>query len=784
MTEGWNSIPDPLDVLASPRTGDDQAEPRARYGDIDTNGPLAAEPDWSYYPRAIYRRRWTAITVLFLALLTGVMRNLKAVPVYEAVVRVLVEPERVNLVKIDDPVSNGTSSDANIAILRSRWLVRKTLESLERWPAAAPVSASAAAAVTPPPSPPPVQPGSTLTVEGVLSSARNAVQNALGFSPPAGMPRTDETLEQTASIDGFLGGLDASLTTTGLLDITYRSSNPVEAAKFANAHAQQYMGQTLERRFEAVKEVTDWLSVRLADQRQKLDGSEVALARFREDNHLSAVGAENQAVLRLNALSVDLTKARTTRLEKEALLNRAQALRSDTAALDRIGPMAASGTIQQLKAEIERLQRDRAQLGQSLREKHPDMIKLQNAIQTAQQRLDDERARILSAMRDEVTSAQTLETALSAQLNSEKSDATSQNKQGLQLSILMREVESNRQIYDMLVQRARDADIAKDINPSRNRILDPARVPQSPISPNKRRDLMVSFAMGLTLAILLPLGFEFLDNRIKSPEQLLASLGLPFLGLLPEVHPKRWSRRQAAPLLSNGVTQQFLECVRQLRTNIVFSFTEGSSRSMVITSSGPAEGKTVVASNVAIALAQLGHRVLLIDGDMRRPKVHEFFGLACEPGLSNLLVGDAKASEVVQKSGVQDVWVLPAGHRPPNPCDLLGSESFKRFLAAARDHFDWVLIDAPPALAVTDACIVAHMTTGVLFVVGAERVTRPAARRAIAQLESVQAKFVGAVLSRVDLDGHAYYYSHYYRHKYTDYYADQPSSKSGATPAA
>jgi capsular exopolysaccharide synthesis family protein len=202
---------------------------------------------------------------------------------------------------------------------------------------------------------------------------------------------------------------------------------------------------------------------------------------------------------------------------------------------------------------------------------------------------------------------------------------------------------------------------------------------------------------------------------------------------------------------------------------------------MVITSAGPAEGKTVVASNVAIGLGQLGQRVLLIDGDMRRPKVHEFFDMEAEPGLSNLLIGEKKASEVVIQSQVPNVWVLAAGHRPPNPCDLLGSDRFKAFLASVKEHFDWILIDAPPVLAVTDACVAGHAASGVLFVVGAERVTRPEARRAIDHLMAAQARFAGVVLSRVELERHAYYYSRYYSRKYTDYYAHPSPVRSSAS---
>lgn len=178
----------------------------------------------------------------------------------------------------------------------------------------------------------------------------------------------------------------------------------------------------------------------------------------------------------------------------------------------------------------------------------------------------------------------------------------------------------------------------------------------------------------------------------------------------------------------------------------------------------------MVAGNMAVGLAQSGQRVLLIDADMRKPKAHEIFALAQEPGLSNLLVGQAKASETVRKTTVPGLWVLPSGHPPPNPAELLGSSRFRDFIGSLKDHFDWVVIDSPPVMAVTDASLIAHLATGVLFVVGAEMTSRHAARSALGQLEHVQATLVGAVLNRADLDRNPYYYSQYYRREYAQYY--------------
>jgi capsular exopolysaccharide synthesis family protein len=225
------------------------------------------------------------------------------------------------------------------------------------------------------------------------------------------------------------------------------------------------------------------------------------------------------------------------------------------------------------------------------------------------------------------------------------------------------------------------------------------------------------------------------------------------------------------PLINNGVPNNFLESFRAVRTNLLFASADEGGRSVVVTSTGPSEGKTVVSTNLSIALAQAGQRVLLIDADMRKPRVHKVFGFSQEPGLSNVLVGSAKTSEVVRTTEVPGLWVMPAGPHPPNPAELLGSKRFKDFLASLTQHFDWVMVDTPPVMAVTDASVVAHLATGVLFVVGAEMTSRHAAARALEQLQHARAKFIGGVLNRVDLQHNSYYYSQYYKREYTDYYA-------------
>jgi polysaccharide biosynthesis transport protein len=322
-------------------------------------------------------------------------------------------------------------------------------------------------------------------------------------------------------------------------------------------------------------------------------------------------------------------------------------------------------------------------------------------------------------------------------------------------------------MFEGLLQRTRETDIAGELKTSNIRVVDHAEVPRRPITPNKVGNMFIGLFGGALLGIGLAFFFEYMDSRVKQPEEIRTQLGLPFLGMVPAFDAKE---TQGPPLIGSGMPSEFAEAFRTIRTNVLFSSADAGPKAIVVTSTSPGEGKTVVSANVGMSLALAGQRTLLIDADMRRPKTHELFDIAMEPGLSNLMVGDAKASDVVKKTQTPNLWVLSAGKQPPNPAELLGSKRFKDFITSLGTHFDWVIIDSPPVMAVTDASIVSHIAHGVIFVVGAEMTTSGSARAALDQLDSAKAKYVGGILNKVDVRHNAYYYGRYYRREYQEYY--------------
>ena len=724
------------------------------------------------YVRTVYKRRWLAIPVFLVVAVIGILSAVREVPLYQARTQLMIDKDTPTVSTLDQMFQSGDGwyNDAfyqtQYRILQSRSLAKKAIDELKMWdqPLGKPVDAPMALD--------PVtlaRTGASKLYHGVkgLAGADEPVRTA-----PTEPRGSDESDLQASKIDQFQGGVSIEpVRNSQLVDILYTSTDPDFAAKAANALARAYIGQSMEYRFSESKEAADWLGQQLTEQRKALEASEAALQAYREKNGAVSVAdsASNIVVQRLTDLNGALTKAKTERINKEALYNQLKSAEV-SGKLDTFPAVLANDYIQKLRADLSDLQRQQAQLAERYGERHAEMIKIRAAVESADAKLKVELSKVVESVRNEYQAARSEEQSLQEALNNQKAEALSQNRTGIEFGVLQREVESNKQLYESLMQRTKETGISSERKNTNIRVVDEARVPGSPISPNVRRSTMLSLVAGLVLSLGLVFFVDYMDNRLKTPQDLKAYLGVPFLGLIPTV-PK--GKNAVNPLLTEVDAPSFAEAFKTVRTNVLFSSAEDGIRSLVVTSAGPGEGKSICSANIAIALAQSGLRVLLVDADMRRPRVHEIFDVAEEPGLSNLLTGNSKASEVIQKSKVNGLWLMSAGHIPPNPAELLSSPRFVDFLGALEDHFDWVVLDTPPVLVVSDSMVVANKATGVVFVVGADQTTRGAAHNAVEQLTSANAVVIGSVLNKADIHRHSHYYSSYYRKEYARYYVKQ-----------
>ena len=745
-------------------------EPRAPI----STPPVLEERHVMDYMRVIYKRRWIAIPVFVILFVIGTVNALRQTPVYQAHVQLLIESDTPKVARLDQMFQseNGYYDDefrqTQFRILQSRTLAKRTVDAMKLWDAPRLGNGP--------------EPKATISITGsvftLLSWASRPFagddkpQKPFDTTPSAAedAARKAETSRQSARIDEFLSGVSVSpVRNSRIVEVRYASTDPGFAADAANAVVRAYIQQNMESKFATSKDAADFLSEKLGEQRKALEASEAALQVYKEKNGTVSVAdsASNIVVQRLTDLNGALTKAKTDRINKEALYNQLKSAEG-SGALDTYPAVISNEYIQKLKADVSDLQRQQTLLAQKYDVRHPEMIKMRSAMESADAKLRGELAKIVESVRNEYQAALTEERGLQGALDAQKSEALSLNRKGIEYGVLTREVESNKQIYESLMQRTKETGISSDLRASNVRVVDPAEVPGWPISPNIRRDILVSFAFSLAVAVGLVFGFEHLDNRIRTPQELKAHIPVPFLGMVPTAaKPKDGSPN---PLVSNGAAPNFAEAIKTVRTNVLFSSAEDGLKALVITSAGPSEGKSLIAANLSISLAQAGQRVLLIDADMRRPRVHEIFDVPQEPGLSDLLTANAKSVDAIRKSETAGLWLLSSGYIPPNPAELLGSRRFIQLIKSLQNHFDWAIVDTPPVLAVADSMIAANEASGVVFVVGADKTTRQAARAAIEQLDSARSHLVGAVLNNAAINRHPYYYQGYYRKQYAKYY--------------
>jgi polysaccharide biosynthesis transport protein len=755
LIPGADPVAQPTLRLATPAR-----PPQAAPPPVSSEGPGPAverqaerEADAAHlldYLKILHKRRWTAATAFLVVFVGTMLYTFTVTPIYEAKTRLLIESDNPNVVSFKEVIDEqGAKADyyhTQYNILQSRTLARKTLDGLGLWE-------------HPLLGVPPAKPG----LLGRLLGG--------GGTPDVPGNGAPETAEQARAIDGFLTRLTVSpIRNSRLVDLRFRLPDPELATRVVNALARNYIEQNLEYRFVASKEASDWLGDRLSEHRRQVEQAEMALQAYREQTDaIPLQHRENIVIQKLTDLNAAVTQAKTERFQKQALYNQLESLRQNrSAALDSFPAILANAYIQQQKAELAQLQSQYTQLSEKLGERHPEIVKVRSAIELAQAKLDAEVAKVVQSVRNEYQSALAQENSLIGALNQQKAEAQAMNRKAIDYGVLEREVESTRQIYESLLQRAKETGISSELKTSNIRIVDHAERPRTPVAPRTALNLIGALFGGLLLACGLAFFFEYVDNSLKTPEEVRTYLGLSTLGMVPALNPKTWKGRE--PLINAGVPPNFAEAFRAMRTNVLFSAADDGARSLVVTSTGPGEGKTMVAANLAIGFAQAGQRVILIDADMRRPRLHDMFEQPQEPGLSNLMVGHAVVSATIRKSGVPGLWLLTAGRIPPNPAELLGSQRFRDFIQLISQHFDSVIIDSPPIMAVTDAAVASTAAAGLVFVVGAEMTSRHAARAAIEQLQHGHPRFLGAVLNRVELERNSYYYSGYYRREYAVYH--------------
>jgi succinoglycan biosynthesis transport protein ExoP len=710
----------------------------------------------------IYRYRRIATTVFVLTTAAVMIQGYSNVRLFQAQARVVIEEERSIAVP-----GLGNSNDqyyedpepyfkTQYRILKGRDLVRRVVKSLHL------ETVPEFNGTAKPPSTP-------------LSAVRELGAHMVAMvrppkDEPKEAPKLDETTDESALVDAFVGRINVvPITDSHLVDIQFTAQDPAFAAKAANALVDTYVSQNLELKQQGTRDQLDWIEAELVRQQQKVQDSEAALANYRaRENAMSLDDKNNIMSSQLVAMNQEYTRAKAVRIDKETLYKQVTQMQASASSPDTIPAVSQQPGVQQAKLRLQQLQEKKAQLAATRGEKHPEMIKANADLAEAQQQLQLEAQRALQSIKNEYETAKLQEQTFSQGLDAAKSEVQNLSSKSINYNVLDREAKSNQTVYEALLQHKNELQIASNSHTNNVRVTDHAEVPKAPITPTGRRTWLLSFAIGLVAAIAVAYGLDYMNDTIKTPEDVARHLKLPFLGLVPSV------RGDKHPVLaSSHAPHDFGESFRSLRTAILSMYAGEGTKIMVVTSAQPLEGKTTTACNIAMALAYGGARVLLIDADMRRPGLHRPLRLTNDRGLSQVLVGQARVRDVIQRTVDPNLLAITAGKTPPNPSELLSSERMKTLLTnLAHGPFDWIVIDTPPVLAVTDAVVLAPAVSGVTFVIGAEMTRRRLAERAVETIVASHPKMVAVVLNKVDFARNKYYYSRYYGHQYKNYYAE------------
>jgi succinoglycan biosynthesis transport protein ExoP len=604
------------------------------------------------------------------------------------------------------------------------------------------------------------------------------------------------TVEQaTAKLRGML--TIEPIKYSELLWVKVDGSHPAQARRITDAITDVYIEQNLQTALSSTSDAVVWLGGQLDHIRQDLEQNENALYDFKRRNDLPSTSindASNMLRVEMQELDVALTH---TRIRKEELAAREVELsKVSTDNPDQLpaSELLASGYLQTLRTHYQDATKERLSLlADGKGENHPLMKRADGQVNETREALLAEVANIKGAVEKDLAIVTREEAGDLALFEATRQRAVALNMKEIEYHRLDRTRDENEKLYGALLQRMKESDLARMMRVNNIRVVDPATESHDPILPRSSVNLTLGLFFGIAVGIALAWGREQLDSSLKTPVELESELGVTFLGLLPEVDDtendrKRRSRRrrqpvakgEAAPIelvVHNRPLSGIAEAARSIRTNLLFMNPDRPYRTLLVTSAAPSEGKTTIACSIAIALAQGGQRVCIVDCDLRRPRLHRIFDRVGDKGVTNVLVGDATLDEAAKPTVVDNLWSIPAGPIPPNPADILHSEAFKRFLVDLAAKFDRVIIDSAPLVAVTDSAIISTQADATVFVVRAFKTSKHLSAQGLRVLRDVDAPIVGAVLNAVDLNRQEYsYYYHYYYYKQREGYASPGGS--------
>lgn len=727
-----------------------------------------AKLDFVEYWRTLRKHKWAILAfALVVTLVAGVIAFVST-PIYEAKTTLLIETNKQKVLSIEDVYGGvGASREyfqTQVEIIKSREVALKTIIKLKLFDN--------------PEYDPRVPP------KGVAAFVKQ-----IGFATEeAPKEWTEENLAE-AVLTKFTSDLTIEpIRLSQLVVVRFSSPDAALAAKVTNSLAQTYIENDLDARYQMTRTASVWLQEQLSGLKEKMNQSEQTLQSFREKQGIVKMqeNAQNGASQQVEQLQMRLIEARTRRAEVESTYKTVQ----DAASAGDLASQPAvlvSMQVADAKRQSSEAQRALSEVSQRYGKEHPKYVKAESEFKSASENLTRQIELVVGGINNEYQRARSTEKTLEAALSSARGSVQSVNRKEFELGVYEREADSNRQMYDMFMKRAKETNVAGDLQTTVARIVDLAPVPLKPIKPNKPLIVAVALFMGLLVGVMLSLLMELLDNTLKTTEDVENKLKQPLLTVLPMLDNKETERNISGRMVLDAPNSLYAEAIRTARTGVLLSSVDLPSRTLVVTSSVPGEGKTTFSSNLANAHAHT-KKTLLVDADMRRPSVAKSYGLdPLSLGLSELVAGTAKLSDCIHKVEGSNLMVMTSGAIPPNPLELLHSARFTQALEVLAQNFEIIIIDSPPVELVSDAMVIAAVASDVIFVTKAVSTPYPLARKSLQRLRRANAHIVGVVLNSLDFSkAEKYYgeYSGYGKHGYGTYGTTYGGSYGAGNTAA
>jgi len=714
------------------------------------------EIDLLEYAKVVLKRKWVAISFLGACVFFAGVYSFKVAPIYKATSTMMIEEESSKILSIEgelgyrQQVADLRFYNTQLKLLKSYSLIERVVEKLD-----------------------------------LLHHPRYAK-----ISSQKNGALADPLLNVTESV---LGQINVSpIRETKLVEVSYTSSDPSLAADVVNTLSEEFIEFYIEKRSETTQQASKFLGEQIADLRNDLAVKEAELQKYGEEKGLFFLSdQESTAVNTFADLNAALTDARIDRIKAESSYRELMDLK-----VDALPQFIENMVIQNLKTEYTNIKNDFEEKRKIYKPDYPEMVQLKARLDSMRTELEGEISRAVEAARTQYRSAVNKENSTQRELDRQRNSVSKMNSDAILYNSIKIEVENMRKLLNSLVERQKETLVSArldGVKTSTLTIIDRAKLPRHPISPKKKLNLILAFLVGLFGGVGLCFVLDYLDNTVKGLDDLEKLVDLPSLGMVPFLsqealkkggrhgyYRSRYSGQDDEELseedlakikdieLINYIMPRFSisEDYRTVRTSIMLSYADTPPKTIAFTSSLPQEGKTTTVVNMAVAFAQLEKNVLIVDADLRRPRLHRIFNLKNANGISSYLTGRAEIADVIHKTTVDRISLIPSGPIPPNPSELLNSRKMKTMLQGLEKGFDIILIDTPPILAVIDPVIVASIADAVVLIVQSGKTKDKPLISAVEALRKSKARIIGAVFNSVQMQKAGQYYEGYYKAQY------------------